>query len=86
MAVKDLLLHQMDVMTAFLDSELDEEVFTEQPRCYDQSDSNIVVCHLDRALYGLKQSPRQFYSKNHQFFPQTLGMNRILCGLFHVHP
>jgi len=51
-------LHQMDVNTAFLNGDLDEEVFMEQPDCYVDPTYPDKVCRLLPALYGLKQAPK----------------------------
>ena len=53
-----LKLHQMDVATAFLNGELKEEVYTEQPKGIVIKGQEHLVCRLKKNLYGLKQSPR----------------------------
>ena len=53
-----LHLHQMDVSTAFLHGELTEEVYMRQPEGFIESGKEHLVCHLQRSIYGLKQSPR----------------------------
>jgi hypothetical protein len=55
-AQQDLELHQLDVKTAFLNGELEEEIYMQQPQGYEQGGPNI-VCHLLRTLYGLRQAP-----------------------------
>jgi hypothetical protein len=55
---KDMLVHQMDVVTAFLNGELDEEIYMEQPEGYVEPGQDDMVCKLKKSLYGLKQSPR----------------------------
>jgi len=47
-------LHQMDVKTAFLNDDLDEEVYMEQPEGYVDPTYPDKVCRLLQALYGLK--------------------------------
>jgi Reverse transcriptase (RNA-dependent DNA polymerase)/gag-polypeptide of LTR copia-type/Integrase core domain/GAG-pre-integrase domain/Domain of unknown function (DUF4219) len=55
---KNFVIHQMDVVTAFLNGELDEEIYMEQPPGYATAGQGNLVCRLRRSLYGLKQSPR----------------------------
>ena len=54
----DMLVHQMDVVTAFLNGKLEEEIYMEQPDGYIQPGKENLVCKLQKSLYGLKQSPR----------------------------
>ena len=56
--IQDWEIHQMDVCTAFLNGELDYEVFMEQPDGFVQKDKSDYVCYLNKSLYGLKQSAR----------------------------
>jgi len=50
----DLELHQMDVKTAFLNGELDEEIYMEQPVGFVVEGQEHKVCMLQRSIYGLK--------------------------------
>jgi hypothetical protein len=52
-AQQDLELHQLDVKTTFLNGELEEEIYMQQPQGYEQGGSNI-VCRLLRTLYRLQ--------------------------------
>lgn len=53
-----MLIHQMDVVTAFLNGKLEEEIYMEQPEGYIQPGQENLVCKLQKSLYGLKKSPR----------------------------
>jgi hypothetical protein len=58
-----LHIHQMDVKTAFLYGELDEEIYMEQRDGFKISGQENKVCILIKSLYGLKQEPEQWLEK-----------------------
>jgi hypothetical protein len=60
-AAMDLEIHQMDVKTAFLNGELEEDIYMDQPQGFVQDGKEHLVCKLKKSLYGLKQSPRAWY-------------------------
>ena len=62
-----LKVHQMDVTTAFLNGELNDEVYMKQPEGYVVKGKENLVCKLKKSIYGLKQSPRCWNSVLDQF-------------------
>jgi len=63
----DLELEQMDVKTTFLHCDLKECIYMVQPIGYINQTYPEHVCLLKKSLYGLKQSPRQWYKKFDSF-------------------
>ena len=53
----DFDLHQMDVKTAFLNGNLEEEVYMKQPEGFSSSEGENLVCKLKKSIYGLKRIP-----------------------------
>jgi hypothetical protein len=51
---KNVKVYQMDVKLAFLNGELEEELYIEQPEGFQLSENAYYVCKLKKALYGLK--------------------------------
>ncbi|MCO5560568.1 hypothetical protein L7F22_014183 [Adiantum nelumboides] len=62
-----IALPQMDVKSAFLNGDLQEEVYVEQPPGFEEVKHKSHVCLLKKALYGLKQAPRAWYQKMDTF-------------------
>jgi hypothetical protein len=58
-----LLIHQMDVKTAFLNGELEGKIYMTQPDGFVVKGQEDKVCKLVMSLYGLKQAPQQWYVK-----------------------
>ena len=67
----ELNVYQMDVKSAFLNGELKEEVYVEQPRGYEVKDKKEKVHRLNKALYGLKQAPQAWNSKIDSYFQNS---------------
>ena len=74
---KGFKIYQMDVKSAFLNGNLEEEVFIEQPNGFILSDDPNMVCKLRKALYGLKHAPRAWYSRLDTYLHQ-IGFRRGL--------
>nr|GEU57483.1 zinc finger, CCHC-type [Tanacetum cinerariifolium] len=54
---------KMDVKTTFLNGELDDEVYMNQPQGFIMPGNENKVCKLIKSLYGLKQAPKQWHQK-----------------------
>jgi hypothetical protein len=52
----DLELHQMDVKTAFLNGDLEENVYMAQPKGFVMEGKEQMGCRLKKLIYGLKQA------------------------------
>ena len=61
-------VYQMDVKSAFLNGELEEEVYVNNPLAWKSGLSWTFVYFLFKALYGLKQAPRTWYDTLSLFF------------------
>jgi hypothetical protein len=87
----------MDVVTAFLNDVLQEELYISQPEGYIISNQKSKVCRLLKSLYGLKQSARVWYEAFDNFlqsqkisrctsdtnvYIQRTGSHLILLGLY----
>ncbi|KAG8484033.1 hypothetical protein CXB51_023002 [Gossypium anomalum] len=66
---KEWHLRQVDVNNAFLNGDLTDDVYMQQPPGYEQTGPNgeRLVCRLTKALYGLRQAPRAWFDKLKQF-------------------
>ncbi|KAL1204544.1 Retrovirus-related Pol polyprotein from transposon RE2 [Cardamine amara subsp. amara] len=70
-------LYQMDVKSAFLNGDLEEEIYVEQPPGFVRKGEEDKVFQLRKALYGLKQAPRAWYGRIDSYFLQC-GFQRSM--------
>ena len=68
-AQNDLIVHQMDVKTAYLHAPIEHKIYSEQREGYEvQSKGNgKLLCKLKKSLYGLKQSGRNWNKMLHDY-------------------
>ena len=77
-------IHQMDVITAFLNGDLTDEVYMEIPEGFPEAGNPTKVCRLKRALYGLRQAPQVWYDKiNTWLQQQNLRQSDLDPNLFY---
>lgn len=83
-AGRNLELRQLDVPQAFTQAELEEDVYMEMPEGFAQPG---MVCHLLKSLYGLKQSPRNWYLLCSDFIIRVMGFTATVsdpCLFFKI--
>ena len=75
-----MLIHHMDVKSAYFNAPIDREIYIQQPEGFEKCDknSNELVCKLKKSLYGLKQSGRNWNNTLHTYlvsekFSQSLA-------------
>jgi hypothetical protein len=71
-ARRDMELRQLDVPQAFTQAALEEDVYMEMPQGFEIDG---MVCHLKKSLYGLKQSPRNWYLLISAFIINEMGFH-----------
>ncbi|GJR34365.1 zinc finger, CCHC-type containing protein [Tanacetum coccineum] len=79
-SIHNLIIHQMDVKITFLNGELDEDVYMNQPQSFIMPGNENKVCILIKSLYGLKKAPKQW----HQKFDEVVLSNGYLTKLTNV--
>ena len=79
---KKIKVYQMDVKSSFLNGDMEEEVYMEQPDGFQVQESKQFIYRLKKALYGLKKAPRAWYSRldnylRHQGFKKVNTDNNL---------
>jgi Reverse transcriptase (RNA-dependent DNA polymerase) len=62
----DYEIRQMDVKTAFLNGNLEEDMYMIQPTGFEDPKNAEKVCKLLRSIYGLKQTSRSWNLRFHE--------------------
>jgi transposase InsO family protein len=76
----DWEVHHMDVKSAYLNGNLAEEIYMEQPEGFKVPGKETMVCRLKKGLYGLKQAGRSWHQT---IDPVLKGMRLIALGSDH---
>lgn len=61
--VRGMHIHHLDVITAYVQGDLTDELYMEQPQMFVKLHEEEKVCKLNKPLYGLKQAGREWYCK-----------------------
>jgi hypothetical protein len=90
-------VHHMDVKFTFLNGELQEVVYIQQPPGYEVDGQRHKVLRLVKALYDLRQAPRAWYAKldaslialgfnrstsEHVVYFRGAGEHRLIVGVY----
>ncbi|KAK6150593.1 hypothetical protein DH2020_015525 [Rehmannia glutinosa] len=73
-------LHQLEIKNTFLNGDLEEEVYMEQPPRFVAQGESAKVCRLKKSLYGLKQSPRAWFGR---FSEVVISFGLTRCEVDH---
>ena len=76
-AIYDLEVDQIDVETAFLNGDIEEDIYMEQPPGFVVEGKEGMVCKLTKALYGLKQAGLAWRKKLEQAL-RSVGFEPLL--------
>ena len=78
------MIHQMDVVTAYLNAPIDCEIYIEQPEGFRESGNSgeLLVYKLKKSLYGLKQSGRNCNNLLHDYLIKENSHNLLRTRVF----
>nr|GEY45705.1 retrovirus-related Pol polyprotein from transposon TNT 1-94 [Tanacetum cinerariifolium] len=80
--LKDFVVYQMDVKSAFLYGKIKEEVYVGQPLRFEDPDFPDKVYKVEKELYGLHQAPRAWYETLSTYLLDRLQVNQKEDGIF----
>ena len=70
-------IHQTDIVTAFLEGELEEEIYIEQPEGFKEgTEDEDLMCRLRKSIYVLKQAPR-IWNQRIRHFLKSIGFDQL---------
>jgi hypothetical protein len=80
----DWEIEQTDVDAAYLNAKLKENIYMRQPKDFEITERKGAVLHLKKAIYGLKQSGREWYETLSESL-KSIGFSRcqVEHGVFH---
>jgi hypothetical protein len=80
------VIHQLDISNAFLHGYIEEEVFMEQPKGFEDPNLPNHICRLHKSIYGLKQAPRAwFMSLSQALLDLGFSSSAVDTSLFLFH-
>ncbi len=82
--IENMKIHQIDNKISFLNGDLEEEIYMEQPQGFTEGNEHL-VCKLHKSLYGLKQFPRAWNKFQMHFWKLSnlWGMMWTLACMLH---
>ena len=75
----DWEVHQIDIKSAYLNGNLEEEIYMEQLKGFEVPGKEEKVCRLWKAIYGLKQAGRQWHEHLHESL-REFGYKKLISG------
>lgn len=72
---EDYIIEQIDVRNAYINSDLQEVIYMNQPKCFVKNEN--LVCKLNKSLYGLKQSGYEWNKCLNEKLVNELKFNRL---------
>nr|GEW38983.1 hypothetical protein [Tanacetum cinerariifolium] len=83
-SIYSLIIHQMDVKTTFLNDELKEEAYMNQPQGFIMPDNKNKICKLIKSLYGLKQIELTNKFLSSRFSMKGMGEADVILVSTHI--